>query len=231
MAQPLMPKATAVWLIDNTKLSFTQIAEFCGLHELEIQALADGDVNPGMQGLNPTLSGQITLDDIRRAEENPGAKLKIIKSDLPAPVKRSKGPRYTPVSKRQDKPDGIYWLVKNHPELLDAQVARLIGTTKQTIAAIRERSHWNSQNIKARNPVALGLCSMTDLDAAIAKAQRRIKNAEKRAARDARKAAEAVGGMPEAQSTPQDAVAPDAANPDDNQGASFGAEDKVAEAS
>ena len=221
MPQPLMPKATAVWLIDNTKLSFTQIAEFCGLHELEVQALADGDVNAGMQGLNPTLSGQITMDDIRKAEENPALRLKMIKSDLPAPVKRSKGPRYTPVSKRQDKPDGIYWLVKNHPELLDAQIARLIGTTKQTIAAIRDRQHWNSTNIKAKNPVALGLCSMTDLDAAIAKAQRRIKNAEKRAAKAAR--------LQEQAASPQ--LVDDGGSAASNTAETTVSEEKIAEAS
>lgn len=190
MALPLMPKATAVWLVENTKLTFDQIARFCSLHELEVQAIADGEVAYGMQGLNPVLSGELTAEEIARCEADPKAELKISKTDLPALVKRSKGPRYTPVSKRQDKPDGIAYLVKAHPELLDAQIARLIGTTKPTISAIRDRSHWNSSNIKPRNPVALGLCSQPDLDAALAKAGRRIKNAEKAAARAAKLAAQ-----------------------------------------
>lgn len=194
MATPLMPKAAAVWLVENTKLTFEQIAKFCGLHELEVQAIADGEVAYGMQGLSPVLSGELTAEEIARCEADAKATLKSSKTDLPAPVKRSKGPRYTPVSKRQDKPDGIAYLVKAHPELLDAQIARLIGTTKPTIAAIRDRSHWNSANIKPRHPVALGLCSQPDFDAAVAKAQRRIKNAEKAAARAARKAAELAAG-------------------------------------
>lgn len=186
MAHLLMPKATAVWLVENTKLTFDQIAAFCGLHSLEIQAIADGDVAAGMPGLNPVLGGQLTADEITRCEADPAARLEMIKTDLPIPAKRGKGPRYTPVAKRQDKPDAIAWLVKNHPELLDAQVARLMGTTKPTIKAIRDRSHWNIANIKPRHPVALGLCSGPDLEAAIAKAQRRIKNAEKAAARAAK---------------------------------------------
>ncbi len=186
---PLMPKATAVWLIENTKLTFDQIAGFCQLHALEVQAIADGEVAHGMQGLSPVLSGHLDAEEIRRCEGDPTARLKMIKLDLPEPRKRSKGPKYTPVAKRQDKPDGIYWLVKNHPELLDAQVAKLLGTTKPTISAIRDRTHWNSVNIKPKHPVALGLCSQPDLEAAIAKAQRRIKNAEKRAAKAAKLAA------------------------------------------
>ncbi|TAH36719.1 MAG: DUF1013 domain-containing protein [Alphaproteobacteria bacterium] len=190
MPAPLMPKATAVWLVENTKLTFEQIAEFCGLHELEVQAIADGDVAFGMPGLNPVLNSHVTAENIAEAEADPKVKLKMIKDDLPVPVKRSKGPRYTPVSKRQDKPDGIAWLVKAHPELLDAQIARLMGTTKPTIKQIRDRSHWNIANIKPRHPVGLGLCSQPDLDAAVAKAGRRIKNAEKAAARAAKLAAQ-----------------------------------------
>ena len=190
MTQPLMPKATAMWLVDNTKLTFAQIADYCGMHELEIQALADGDVAAGMPGLNPMMNGQLTQEEIARCEADVSARLKISKYDLPDPVKRSKGPRYTPVSKRQDKPDGIAWLVKSHPELQDSQIARLMGTTKPTIKQIRDKTHWNMANIKPRHPVALGLCSGPDLDAAVQKAARRIKNAEKAAARAARIAAE-----------------------------------------
>ncbi|MEQ9813642.1 MAG: DUF1013 domain-containing protein [Azospirillaceae bacterium] len=174
MAQPLMPKATAVWLIDNTSLTFTQVAEFCGLHELEVQAIADGEVATGMVGMDPIASGQLTLEEVRRCEADPSARLKLlIRDNMPRPVTRTKGPRYTPVTKRQDKPDGISWLLKNHPELSDAQIARLIGTTKPTINAIRDRSHWNSANIKPQSPVQLGLCSYQDLADALEKARRR----------------------------------------------------------
>jgi hypothetical protein len=150
MSQPMMPKATALWMIENTGLSFRQIAEFCGLHELEVQALADGDVMGGMAPLDPVLSGQITAEEIKRGE-------------LP----RAKGARYTPISKRQDKPDGIAWLVKNHPELSDAQICKLLGTTKSTIAAVRDRTHWNSQNIRPRDPVDIGLCTYVDQTKAV----------------------------------------------------------------
>lgn len=178
-ASPLMPKATAVWLIDKTKLSFEQIAEFCNLHKLEVQAIADGEVAEGINGLDPVVNGQLTMDEITRCENDPRARLKMIKSDLPLPVTRSKGPRYTPVSKRADKPDAIAYLIKHHPELLDAQIARLLGTTKETIAKVRDRTHWNSSNIKPNNPVLLGLCKSADLDAAIKRAQRRIAREQK----------------------------------------------------
>ncbi len=178
-AAPLMPKATAVWLIDKTTLNFEQIAEFCGLHKLEIQAIADGEVAEGINGLDPIANGQLTAEEIARCEKDPRGRLKMIKTDLPQPVVRSKGPRYTPVSKRADKPDAIAYLVKNHPELQDAQIARLLGTTKETIAKVRDRSHWNSSNIKPNNPVLLGLCKSADLDAAIKRAQRRIAREQK----------------------------------------------------
>src|SRR5277367_3222675 len=142
MAQPLMPKGTAVWLVENTTLSFEQIADFCGLHKLEVQAIADGEVAQGILGLDPILNGQLTAEEIKRCEQDPRARLKMVKSDLPLPAVRTKGPHYTPVSKRADKPDAIAYLVKTYPELLDAQVARLLGTTKETIAKVRERSHW-----------------------------------------------------------------------------------------
>ena len=177
MALPLMPKATAVWLIDNTSLSFEQVAEFCGLHPLEVQGIADGEVAVGIQGMDPVVSGELTRDEIKRCEADPSARLTMAKSGLPQPTKRTKGPRYTPVAKRQDKPDGIYWLVRHHPELKDSQIARLIGTTKTTIQAVRERSHWNSPNIRPRDPVLLGLCSQGDLNAAVEKARRAAEKA------------------------------------------------------
>lgn len=175
MPQPLMPKATAVWLVENTGLTFEQIGEFCGLHKLEVQAIADGEVAAGIMGLNPVMNGQLTADEVKRCEGDPRARLKMVKSELPQPSARTKGPRYTPVSKRADKPDAIAYLVKTYPELLDAQIARLLGTTKDTIAKVRDRTHWNAANIKPRNPVLLGLCKQMDLDAALKKAERRLK--------------------------------------------------------
>ncbi len=163
MTQLLMPKATAIWLIDNTTLTFDQIGAFCEMHRLEVQAIADGDVSGGMVGQDPTANGQLTGAEIKRCEADPNARLKLEKRDLPQPVARTKGPRYTPVAKRGDKPDAVAWLVKNHPELSDLQVARLIGTTKPTIQAVRDRTHWNSTNIKPRHPVLLGLCKDSDL--------------------------------------------------------------------
>lgn len=176
MTMLLMPKATAVWLIENTTLTFDQISEFTNLHALEVQAIADGEVAGGMQGLDPVQNGQLTAAEIERCEADPTAKLQLSKSDLPEPVIRQKGPRYTPVSKRADKPDAIAWLLRHHPELSDAQVGRLIGTTKPTINAIRERTHWNSANLKPRSPVELGLCRQEELSIEI---QRAIKAGRK----------------------------------------------------
>ena len=193
MPKPLMPKATAVWLVDNTALTFLQISEFCGLHELEVQAIADGDVAAGMQGLDPVAAHVLSRDEIQRCEADPSARLAATESDLPEPKARQGGARYTPVSKRQDRPDAIAWLVKNYPELTDGQVGKMLGTTKPTIVAIRERTHWNISNIKPQNPVGLGLCSEQDLQKAVERARKRIANAEKRAQREARKAAEARG--------------------------------------
>lgn len=173
MAHPLMPKATAVWLIDNTTLTFEQIANYCGLHALEIQALADGEVAPGMQGLDPVARGELTQEELDRCIADPTATLKMAKPDTPLPKARSKGARYTPVSKRGDRPNAIAWLLKNYPELTDAQISKLIGTTKPTINAIRDRTHWNTPNIKPQNPVGLGICSGTDLEKAIALARAR----------------------------------------------------------
>ena len=178
MALPLMPKATAVWLVENTSLTFDQIAEFCGLHTLEVQAIADGEVAQGIQGLDPVASGQLTPDEIERCQADAAARLKIQLSEIPLPVAKPRGTRYTPIAKRQDKPDAIAWLLKSHPELSDGQVSKLIGTTKPTIAAVRDRTHWNSPNIKPRHPVALGLCTMQELDAAVSRANRGKKTAQ-----------------------------------------------------
>ena len=172
MPAPLMPKATAVWLVENTALTFEQIAEFCGLHPLEVQAIADGEVATQMLGLDPVANGQTTAEELARCQADPSARLKLSPQAIPQQFVRHKGPRYTPISKRQDKPDAISYLVRNHPELSDAQISKLIGTTKPTIAAVRERTHWNSPNIKPRHPVGLELCTMEELDAAIARANR-----------------------------------------------------------
>ncbi len=172
MPQPLMPKATAVWLVDNTALTFAQIGEFCGLHALEVQGIADGEVAQGIKGLDPIINGQLTAKEIERCAKDQGAELALLKSDIPEPAKRTSGPRYTPVSKRQDKPDGISYLLRHFPELTDGQIGRLLGTTKSTINAVRERSHWNSANIRPRDPVILGLSKQVDLDDAIRKARK-----------------------------------------------------------
>jgi len=173
MTQLLMPKATAVWLVENTTLTFDQIAAFTGLHALEVQAIADGQSAIGMKGWDPIANGQLTQKEIDRCSADPGTRLMIAKRDVPEPVARSKGPRYTPIAKRQDKPNAVAWLLKQHPELTDAQISRLIGTTKPTIQAIRDRSHWNIQNIKGQDPVQLGLCTQSEIDAATRKAPRR----------------------------------------------------------
>lgn len=171
MAHPLMPKATAVWLVENSALTFVQIAEYCGLHTLEVQAIADDEVAIGMQGLDPIAGGELTQEELDRCIADADAKLEMAKQNIPLPKARQKGARYTPVSKRQDRPDAIAWLVKNHPELTDAQISRLIGTTKPTINAIRDRTHWNMANIKPQNPVALGLCISADLEKVVALAR------------------------------------------------------------
>ncbi|MBY6049715.1 DUF1013 domain-containing protein [Vannielia litorea] len=170
MNKPLMAKATAVWLVDNTTLSFTQIAEFCGLHELEVQGIADGDVAQGVKGFDPIANNQLTQDEIDAGEKDPRHKLKLKFNQAAVGEEKRRGPRYTPLSKRQDRPASILWLVKFHPELTDGQIGKLVGTTKPTIQAIRERTHWNIQNIQPIDPVALGLCKQTELDAAVQKA-------------------------------------------------------------
>lgn len=173
MTLPLMPKATAVWLIDKTALTFTQIAEFCGMHPLEVQAIADGEVAQGIVGYDPVANGQLTQEEITRCEADSGLCLHLLPSTLPAP-KRLRGARYTPVAKRNDRPDAIAFLLRNYPQLTEAQVSKLLGTTKDTIQKVRERTHWNSANIKPRDPVILGLCSQTDLNAAVAVANERL---------------------------------------------------------
>jgi hypothetical protein len=179
--KPLMPKATAVWLVENTSLTFEQIADFCGLHPLEVKGIADEDVAKGIKGQDPVSSGQLTRDQIEAAEKNPKARLKMAppKHKIP-PVKQKKAPRYTPVSKRQDKPDAVYWVLRNHPEFADADIIKLVGTTKSTIQKIRDRSHWNIANIKAVDPVTLGLCSQLELDLAVERASQRRDRATKR---------------------------------------------------
>jgi len=179
-----MPKATAVWLVENTALTFRQIAEFCNLHELEVKGIADGDVAAGIKGLDPITGGQLTREEIAKAEADPGHKLRITESKVNIPVQRStSGPRYTPVSRRGDRPDAIAWLLRYHPELPDSAIMKLVGTTKSTIASVRERTHWNAANIKPVDPVSLGICSQIDLDFAVQKA--------------ARKAGKATGDMAE----------------------------------
>ena len=164
MTLPLMPKATAVWLVANTSLSFEQIADFCGLHSLEVNAIADGEVAVGILGQDPTANGQLTREEIIRCENDPSAFLKITETKNYSSSSNKRSARYTPVAKRQDKPDAIAWLLKHHPELSDAHLCKLIGTTKETIAKVRDRSHWNTNNIKPRNPITLGLCSEPDLE-------------------------------------------------------------------
>lgn len=173
MPLPLMPKATAVWLIDKTALTFSQIADFCGMHPLEVQAIADGEVAQGIIGYDPVANGQVSAEEIRLCEADPKRPLHLAAAALP-PQKRAKGARYTPVSKRNDRPDAIAFLLRNYPQLSDAQVSHLLGTTKDTIQKVRERSHWNSANIKPRDPVILGLCTQTDLNAMIAQANERL---------------------------------------------------------
>ena len=164
MAELLMPKATAVWLVENTALTFDQIADFCGLHVLEVQAIADGEVAPGMQGLDPIANGQLLQEEVDRCATDPSTRLVIAKPSVPLPKARQKGARYTPISKRQDRPDAIAWMLRTCPELSDAQICRLIGTTKPTINSVRDRTHRNISNIKPQSPVYLGLCSAADLE-------------------------------------------------------------------
>ncbi|HEY8575695.1 MAG TPA: cell cycle transcriptional regulator TrcR [Devosia sp.] len=173
MTQPLlMPKATAVWLVDNTALSFEQIAAFCTLHPLEVQGIADGDVAGGIMGVNPIQNGQLTKEEIEKAEADPNYRMKLSEPKVRVAAAKRKGPRYTPISRRNERPNAIKWLVRNHPELKDAQIMRLVGTTKSTIDSVRESTHWNSANLTAMDPVTLGLCSQIDLDLEVKRASK-----------------------------------------------------------
>lgn len=177
LAIPLMPKATAVWLVENTALTFEQIADFCGMHPLEVQAIADGEVAPGMTGLDPIGNGQLTQEEVDRAVADPKFRMTLAESKVPMPPLRAKGPRYTPIAKRNDRPDAIAWLLKHHPELTNSQIAKLVGTTKTTINAVRDRTHWNTANIRPRSPIELGMCSQKELNLALERAQRKAKPA------------------------------------------------------
>ncbi len=172
--KPLMPKATAVWLVDNTSLTFEQIADFCGLHQLEVKGIADGQVAQGIKGMDPISSGQLTREEIARAQDDAAYRMKLAKSTVQIPeTKTKRRPKYTPVSRRHDRPNAIYWLLRNHPELRDSQIMRLVGTTKPTIQTIRDRTHWNMPNLQPQDPVTLGLCKQMDLDAEVQKAAKR----------------------------------------------------------
>lgn len=173
MATPLlMPKATAVWLVDNTALSFEQIAAFCSLHPLEVQGVADGDVAGGIMGVNPIQNGQLTREEIQKAEADPSYRMKISEPKVRVAAAKRKGPRYTPISRRNERPNAIKWLLRNHPEMKDAQLMRLVGTTKSTIDSVRDGTHWNSANLAAMDPVTLGLCSQIDLDLEVKRASK-----------------------------------------------------------
>lgn len=196
MTKPLMPKATAVWLVENTALTFDQIAAFCGLHILEVQAIADEEVAIGMQGLDPVRGGELTLEEIKRCEEDSTGRLEMTKAAADHAKQQKKKSRYTPVSKRQDRPDAIAWVLKNYPELSDAQIGKLVGTTKPTINAVRDRSHWNIANITAQNPVGLGLCTSAELEKAIAVARARSGSVAAAPAAPVEEVIEAPGAQP-----------------------------------
>lgn len=168
----LMPKATAVWLVDNTSLSFEQIAAFCGLHPLEVQGVADGDVAGGIMGVNPIQNGQLTREEIEKGETDSNYRLKVSEPKVRVAAAKRRGPRYTPISRRNERPNAIRWLLRNHPELKDAQIMRLVGTTKSTIDSVRDNTHWNSANIQPMDPVTLGLCSQIDLDLEVKRASK-----------------------------------------------------------
>lgn len=214
MADILMPKATAVWLIDNTTLSFDQIADLCGLHHLEVKGIADGDVAENMRGVDPISGGELTREEIQKGEDDPEYRLKTAPSKIAhIPQPKRKGARYTPVARRGDKPDAIAWFIRNHPEVTDAQIGKLIGTTKATITNVRDKTHWNSQNIKPVDPVTLGLCSQIELDEVIAKSseRRRKMDAEKAAATEGPglAPAEAVEVQAEPEAKPEEELSAD----------------------
>ena len=231
MAELLMPKATAVWLIDNTTLTFDQIAAFCDLHPLEVQGIADGEVAVGIRGLDPVANGQVSREEIRRCEEDSSQRLEAIGPAAEVP-QRTRRARYTPVSKRQDRPNAIAWLLKNYDELSDAQISKLLGTTKATITAVRERTHWNTPNITPQDPILLGICTEAELLDAVRKARARAERAAARDEKAARAAAaeksaaaasaiapDASPEQPQADATPvqpNDGAPPAAANPSDS---------------
>jgi hypothetical protein len=192
MNAPLMPKATAVWLIENTSLTFKQIADFCGLHELEIKGMADGDVSVGIKAYNPILSNQLTREEIELSSKDPNRPLQLREKNIDIEVKKMIGTKYTPIAQREDKPNAIAWLTKNYPMLADSQICKLVGSTKNTVDAIRNRKHWNMSNISPKDPVMASLCSQTELQAAIDKAKRKVEREAKKKAREEKKAAKAA---------------------------------------
>lgn len=198
-AIPLMPKATAVWLVDNTALSFDQIAAFCHLHPLEVKAIADGEAATTIKGLDPVSTGQLAREEIERGEADANYRLKLAEPKVHVPAQKRKGPRYTPVSRRQDRPNAVLWLLRHHPELKDAQISRLVGTTKPTIDAIRNRTHWNANNLQPMDPVTLALCSQIDLDLEVEKASKGLPPTEQ--------PAEGATLLPAAETTAAEALA------------------------
>jgi hypothetical protein len=206
MTTPLMPTATAVWLVENTTLTFEQIGAFCELHTLEVQGIADDEVAIGIVGLDPISNGQLTLDEIERCAADSKARLRLAQTGVPRPRARAKGARYTPLSKRQDRPDAISWILRIHPEISDPQIVKLLGTTKATINAVRDRTHWNSSNIKPQDPVSLGICTQAELDEAVTKAQAKLRAREEREAKERAKAERAAAK--EAEATPAALDAP-----------------------
>jgi hypothetical protein len=227
--KPLMPKATAVWLVANTSLTFEQIAQFCGLHVLEVKGIADGDVAQGIKGMDPVTSGQLTREEIEKAEADSGYVLKLAEPKVAMPQQTAKrGPRYTPVSRRHDRPNAVLWLLRNHPELKDSQIMRLVGTTKPTIAQIRDRTHWNSAALVPQDPVTLGLCSQIDLDAEVKKAARRLERERKESGKEEIEKAgsllptEETTARPTAEIVhPRDADAPEEETPEQEQARVF----------
>jgi hypothetical protein len=211
MPHPLMPKATAVWLIDNTSLSFDQIADFCGLHALEIQGIADGEVAVGIVGRDPISNAEVAREEIDRCGADSSGRLVMLEPEIDLQQRRT-GPKYTPLSKRQNRPDAIAWLIKFHPELTDVQVCKMVGTTKPTVVSVRDRSHWNAPNLQPQDPVSLGMCSQTELDEAVQAAAQRIQrkaDRERRAAAKSAREKEAAALAAEAARAPvEDAPAP-----------------------
>ena len=188
---PLMPMATAVWLVENTTLTFKQIADFCKLHEVEIQGIADGEVAKGIKAYNPIISGQLSREEIELCSKDPNKKLNLLKRIEEVEVKERKRPKYTPLSKRQDRPDAILWLCKNASELTDGQISKLVGSTKGTVSLIRKRSYWNFSNLKPRDPVILSLCTQEAFQKSLEKAKRRVEREKKAKIKEEKKAQEA----------------------------------------